>query len=79
MEMPEEGLPEPPSFAASSSRTLIALVALYRLRMLLQESSGGDSSWDELDSESEAEVVGMVHTSDAPWFNRTSTWMSDST
>ncbi len=35
----------------------------------MKATSGKGSSWDEPDSETEVEVVGTIHRSDAPWFN----------
>jgi hypothetical protein len=77
MEMDEGGNEGSPSFAASlrawRQRRTEALFSnahsSRRTKPVTKATSGGGSSWDESDSESGAEVVGTIHTSDAPWFN----------
>ncbi len=73
MEMDGGGEGGSPSFAARGQRQTEALFSdAHRARHttpVTKATSGRGSSWDESDSESEAEVVGTIHTSDAPWFN----------
>ncbi len=63
------------SFAARNQRrTEVPFSDAHRSRcntpiQVTKATSGRCSSWDESDSESEAEIVGTIHTSDAPWFN----------
>ncbi len=63
----------PPSFADSNQRRIEALFSdAHRSRRttpVTKATSGRGSSRDESDSESEAELVATIHTSDAPWFN----------
>jgi hypothetical protein len=40
-----------------------------RITPVAKATSWGGSSWDESDSDSETEIVGKIHKSDAPWFN----------
>ncbi len=40
-----------------------------RITPVAKGTSWGSSSWDESDSDFEAEIVGTIHKSDAPWFN----------
>jgi hypothetical protein len=60
------------SFAASNQRRTEALFSdAHRSRRttpVTKATSGRGSSWDDSDSETEVEVVGTIHRSDAPWF-----------
>ena len=76
MELDGGGKEVSPSFAAMNQRRTEALLSnTHRSRRTTPvakatvATSGRVSSWDESDFESEVEVVGTIHTSDAPWFN----------
>jgi hypothetical protein len=60
-------------FAVSNQRRTEALFSdahcSRRTTPVTKATSGRGSSWDEPDSETEVEVVGTIHRSDAPWFN----------
>jgi hypothetical protein len=60
-----------PSFAARNQRRTEALFSgahrSCHTSAVMTATSGRGSSWDESDSESEAEIVRTIHTSDAPW------------
>jgi hypothetical protein len=71
MELDGGGEGAPTSFATSNQcRTEALFSDAHRSRCttpVTKAAFGRGSSWDESDSESEAEIVGTIHTSDAPW------------
>jgi hypothetical protein len=70
MEVAKECLPPlPPGIQGRTEELFSDAHRSRRTTPVTKSTSGRGLSWNESDSESEAEVVGTIHTSDASWFN----------